>query len=94
MKRYIKVLAIAVLISVAIVSGRTLSKPEQSVQSGTQKMVDDDLPIAAYDDVELNESKEDRLRKLRGKHYDSWGVINETTKKGGMIIDSEIEYPA
>jgi hypothetical protein len=94
MKRYIKVLAVIALISVAVVSGRTLYKQEQSVQRETQKNANDDLPIAGYDAGELTESKEHALRKLRGKHYDAWGVINETTKKGGMIIYSEIEYPA
>jgi hypothetical protein len=94
MKRYIKVLAVVALISVAVVSGRTLYKQEQPVQNKTQKNADDDLPIASYDAVEITGSKERVLRKLRGKHYDSWGVINETTRKGGMIIYSEVEYPA
>lgn len=94
MERYIKLLVAIALISTAVVSSRALYKQEPTTQGETQKNADDDLPIAVDEAVELTDSKQHALRKLRGKHYDSWGVINETTKKGGMIIYSEIEYPA
>lgn len=94
MKKYSKVLGLVFLLTAVVMAGQTLYQQGQDPTIATQQNGDDDFPIASYDAAAPAEAKEADLRKLRGRRYDNWGVVNETTKKGGMTINGGIEYPA
>lgn len=94
MSSHIKAALLMVVVFVFLISEQSLLRVGKATQEGKLQQDDDAFPIATYQEVESNDPKEKKLRKLRGNRYDNWNVINVTSETPGVTITSEIEYPA
>lgn len=94
MNKYVKLYLLVTSVTVAAASEQTPFGLKQAAATGTQESRSDTSPIAEYDSPEPEEPKAKTLRKLRGKRYDNWRVIDGISEALGVVITSEVEYPA
>lgn len=93
---HIKTILLAPVIALlaVVASGHVVGQSGQLSKSVAQERGEDAFPVVAIDDTpETADAESKELRKIRGRKYDNWKVVNERTKKGITII-SEVEYPA
>lgn len=94
MNRSIKLLALVTALFAVVASGQVIYQKSYLAKSGDQKAGEDAFPVVALDEPPaMTDAEPNQRRRVRGRKYDGWRVVNERTKKGMMIV-SEVEYPA
>lgn len=93
MSRYVKALLLIAVALAPSIRGQSTLKAVRLTQADAPRY-DDAFPVASYESAEPADPKQKELRRLRGKRYDGWNVINEAAETPGVTIESEIEYPA
>jgi hypothetical protein len=91
---YIKLPLILILFVIAGITGRALFIKSSTSYQEQQVKDNSSFPIASYEASGASDKEDKNKRKIKGKRYDNWKVVNKTTEQGGMEIFSEVEYPA
>lgn len=94
MMAYIKLPLMLVVFVVIGFAGRALYVQPTVSNQGQQIENNSSFPIASYEESKSSDSNAKAKRKIKGKRYDNWKVVNETTEQGGMKIFSEVASPA
>lgn len=90
---YLKLPLILVVLIAAVFTVKALYVNPVAFQA-QQPEDNSNFPIASFEEAKSSDSKDNPKRKIKGKRYDNWKVVNKTTEQGGLEIVSEVEYPA
>jgi len=90
---YLKLPFVLIVLIVAVFTVKALYVTPIAFQA-RQPEDNSNFPIASIEEAKSSDTKENPKRKIKGKRYDNWNIVNKTAEQGGIEIVSEIEYPA